>query len=137
MNSTLGLVSDRDEWLNRANIASNVLDALSTEEFYSNPTDLYHPVRHEIAVLVWSLHTDAGLFGVFLSKNPQTKGWLPDQPSELQRMSPEEVKFRLGTNIAGERWVAGALRKPFQSGTLKVALDRLIIDFDKFPLEST
>lgn len=128
-------ISDRGEWLRRAKLASVQLTQLTIEEF-CNDAYRYHSVVDDIEILTMSLRFDIAALRAFLDKYPQTKGWLPLKPTDLDAMSAEEIQLRIQTNAGDERWVDGALIEPFEAGTLKAAIDRLIADFDKLELET-
>ena len=119
-------------WSERAGAAVSTLKKLSPNEFYDESTRKRHRVYAEISALAWALETDADAFGRFYTAFPQRRGWLPEEPAALIPLTDEEVLFRLRTNVAGERWVDGALMEPFQSGTLVAAIERLVAGIDGF-----
>ncbi|MGO4449119.1 hypothetical protein AB4Y96_09345 [Phyllobacterium sp. TAF24] len=116
---------NRTEFEDRLLSAIEVLKTLSPQQFYDEKYDEYHPVRKEIAILIQSLEIDPAVLAAFLQKHPQNDGWLPENPHELSSMSVIDVHSRLISNVSGDRWVDGALFKPFQSGSLTKALEIL------------
>lgn len=134
MSSKYDWPASKAAWSERAGAAISMLKALSPNEFYDESSRKRHPVYAEISVLAWALESDADAYGRFHTSFPQRRGWLPEEPAALIAMTDEEVLFRLRTNVAGERWVDGALMEPFQSGTLVAAIERLVAGIDGFEI---
>jgi hypothetical protein len=111
------------EFVSVVESALRQLRALSSEQFYDEPSGRYHPIMDDIGRSLRTFHVDG--FVDFLRQYPQVSGWLPGRPDDLALMATTEIYFRLIQNIADERWVDGAMAKPFENGVLICALEKL------------
>lgn len=127
-------VTDREDWLKRAQIALSFLQSLGPGDFYDDDADRYHPVRSELGLLIYSIVIDIDEFRLFLDKYPQRKSWIPLEPSSVDAMKLTEVVMRVQSNVSDERWVSGCLDEPFRSGALAASFLRIVGDFNQLSL---
>jgi hypothetical protein len=130
MGSDFKSVVDRADFLKRAKLVVETLAKLSKADFYDETTDNYHPVRNEIAHLIWSIQSNIEGFRNFLAANPGPERGLPADLTELQTMPLDEVIFRIQGSISTERWIDGVLVEPFERGVLLNAIQRIVENFD-------
>ncbi|KQY14614.1 hypothetical protein [Rhizobium sp. Root482] len=99
------------------------LAALSIHQAFEDSVPRYQDSAAKIQRLLTGQVVDG--FGEFLKRFPQTDGWLPERPEDLDPMPASEIYFRLVAHRAGERWVENALLPAFQTGTYLRALEKL------------
>lgn len=124
---------NNEQWRGRINNVIDTLHRLDTDSFYDEQCYRYHPICDEIEQLAAAFEIDRDALSEVLARKPVArKCWLPDTPELLGPMSIMEIYWRLGENLADERWVDGALVGAFESGVLAVALRRLSDDVGGF-----
>lgn len=128
---------DRAEWRLRLEKMIATLRPLAPGEFFDERTLCYHSVEDEISALTRAFEIDRETLAPVLARKPVARAcWLPLDPQDILAMDVAEVYWRLGENLADERFVDGALVEPFASGSLAAALLRIRDELDKLTVRS-
>jgi hypothetical protein len=99
------------------------LSALSSKQPFEDNVPRYYGISTEIQKLLTGQVVDG--FKEFLEPFPQTDGWLPKRPQDLESMPASEIYFRLIAHKSGERWIDNALVPAFETGTYLRALEKV------------
>lgn len=125
------------DWRDHLDTMIATLQSISPSEFFDEKTLRYHKVEDEIDRLTWAFEPDRTRLEPVLATNPRGRAcWLPLDPGEIAGMDVMEVYWRLRENWADERFIDGALKEPFASGSLTAALSRLRDGLDELTLRS-
>jgi len=124
---------NNEHWRGRIDNVIETLHGLDTDSFYDERDYRYHPICDEIEQLAAAFDINRDALSEVLARKPVArKCWLPETPELLGPMSAMEIYWRLGENLADERWIDGALVEAFESGVLAVALQRLSAEVGGF-----
>jgi hypothetical protein len=100
---------DKTEWRLRLEKTIATLQSLTPSEFFDDQTLRYHGVEDDLNALSQAFKLDREKLAPVLATKPVGRAcWLPLDPREILSMDVAQVYWRLGENLADERFVDGA-----------------------------